>query len=182
MVKTYPVPCSREEMDALMSAASSDAYWYTLFYVAKTTGRRLGEILEVTVKDVCFEKGIMITQVLKRKRRVEKEAILTEEAVKLLRKHIRINKLKLDDKVFGAKGYRTVQYAVTRFARKAEIKHKVSFHNFRHYFITELVRKGWTWDRIAKLTGHSNPSTLMNYDHAVASDLKDEALEALKDM
>ena len=71
---------------------------------------------------------------------------------------------------------------VKTFAKKAGIKHNVSFHNFRHYLITELVRKGWSYDKIAKLTGHSSVGTLSTYDHAVATDIKEDALIALKDL
>jgi hypothetical protein len=45
-----------------------------------------------------------------------------------------------------------------------------------------LVRQGWSYDKIAKLTGHSSVGTLAAYDHSVASDIKEDALEALKRM
>ena len=71
---------------------------------------------------------------------------------------------------------------VKKYAKKSNIPHNVSFHNFRHYFITSLVKKGWSYDKIAKLTGHSSVGTLAHYDHSVASDIQEDALNALNDM
>lgn len=182
MVKTYPIPCTKEEMSKLLEAASTDDYYYTLFVVAKTTGRRLGELYNVRVKDFDSENNILVTQVLKRRRRIEKEAVLTPEASRLLKIYIIKNKFKLEDYIFRKVSYRQIQYKVKSYAKEAGINHNVSFHNFRHYLITELVRKGWSYDKIAKLTGHSSVGTLASYDHATSLDIKDDALEALKDL
>lgn len=182
MVKTYPVPCSREEMDKIIEASLGDDFFYMLFMVAKTTGRRLGEYFDVKVSDVDYEKQIMKTRVLKRRQRVEKEAILTSEVARIIKAYVIVHSLKLDDYLFRKVGYRQIQNRIKSFAKKAGIQHNVSFHNFRHYFITEMVRKGWSYDKIAKLTGHSSVGTLVHYDHAVASDIKEDALEALKDI
>jgi len=182
MVKTYPIPCNKEEIDKILEAASDNEFYYTLFMTAKTTGRRLGEYYSIKVKDIDFDKKIMVTLVLKRKAYVQKEAILTDEIARLLKQYILRNHLKLEDYVFRKVSMRMIQHAISSYAEKAGIPHRVSFHNFRHYFVTELVRKGWPYDKIAKLTGHSSVSTLVHYDHAVASDIKEDALEALKDM
>jgi len=180
MPKTYPIPCTPEEMSAILTAAFDNDYYYTLFLVAKTTGRRLGELYNAKVSNFVAEKNILVTQVLKRKRFVEKEAVLTPQAVQALNRYIHKNKLKIDDYIFRKRSYRQIQNAIKTYAKKAGVPHNVSFHNFRHYLVTELYRKGWDYSRIAKLTGHSNPGTLAIYDHAVASDIKEEALEALE--
>lgn len=182
MVKTHPTPMSKEDMDKLIEASIEDDFAYTLFMTAKSTGRRISEYYGVKVRDIDFDKGIMITLVLKRKKRVEKEAILTPEVSRLLKIYIRKNNLKLEDYVFRKYSIRHIQNLVDKYAKEAGIPYRVMFHNFRHYFITELVRKGWHYSKISKLTGHSSVGTLATYDHAVASDIKDEALEALRDM
>ena len=171
MVKVAPVPCSKEEIDKILESAGDNDFYYTLFTVAKTTGRRLGEYYGVKVEDIDFEKRIMMTNVLKRRAYIKKEAILTEEVAKLLRQYIIRNRLKVGDYVFRKVSYRQIQHAISQYAKKAGTPHKVSFHNFRHYFVTELVRKGWSYDQISKLTGHSSPSTLVFYDSSVASDI-----------
>ena len=182
MTKSDPIPCTKEEIERIIQASMDDDFYYMFFKVAKTTGRRLGEYYNVKVKDIDFDKNLMITLVLKKRRKVEREAILTPEISELIHRYIIKNKMKLDDYVFRKVGYRQIQNKVKFYAKKAEIKHNVSFHNFRHYFITELVKKGWSYDKIAKLTGHTSVGTISVYDHAIASDIKEDALEALKDI
>ena len=179
MVKSYTVPCTKEEMDSLINAAIGDDFYFTLFMVAKTTGRRLGEIYGIKVKDFHPDKNLVYTQVLKRRRHVEKEAILSPEVSRLLQNYILKNKMKLEDYVFRKVSVRQIQKRVKVFAETAGIKHNVTFHNFRHYLITELVRQGWSYDKIAKVTGHSSVGTLAVYDHAIASDIKEDIFEAL---
>lgn len=184
MPKTSIVPCTKEEVDRLIEAATDDDFFYLLFKIARKTGRRLGEYYEVQWKHIDFDRKLMITRVLKRKIKVEKEAILDDELTHLLKRYN--NKIKpkpkLEDYVFRKVGYRQIQNRVASYAKKAGISHKVSFHNFRHYFVTELFRKGWTYDKIAKLTGHSSVGTLVLYDHTVASDIADKAREDIKDL
>ena len=179
-MKTYPIPCTKEEINAIINFSIDDDFFYTLFNVAKTTGRRLGELYNVKVKDFQPDRNVLVTQVMKRRKHVEKEAILSNEVTRLLQRYIIREKFKLDDYIFRKVSYRQIQNAIKTYAEKAGVKHNVSFHNFRHYLVTELYRKGWDYSRIAKLTGHSNPGTLAIYDHAVASDIKVEALEALE--
>lgn len=175
MPKKAPIPCTKEEMDKLIEASMDDDFFYMLFKVARKTGRRLGEYYDVKVKDIDFDRKIMMTKVLKRRQKIYKEAILDDELIMLIKRHITKNKLKLDDYLFRNLSYRQIQNKTSSYAKKAGINHKVSFHNFRHYFITELFKKGWTYDQIAKLTGHSSVNVLMTYDHTVASDMADRA-------
>lgn len=185
MTKTEVIPCSKEEMDKLIAATIQDTFFNMLFKTARTTGRRLGEYYDVRVKDV-FDKPdgtkIMMTKVLKKRRKVEKEAILREDIYYQILQYIAQNKLNLEDYLFRKVSYRQIQNKIKVYAKKAGITHNVVFHNFRHYFITELVRKGWSYDKIAKLTGHTSVGTLTVYDHVIASDIKDDALEAIKDI
>ena len=88
----------------------------------------------------------------------------------------------MEDYLFRKVSYRQIQNKVKYYAKKANIDHNVSFHNFRHYFVTELFRAGWTYDKISKLTGHSSVGTLALYDHTVASDIASEARDAIQNL
>ena len=182
MGKNPVVPCTKEEIAAILDAASGDDFCYTLFKVAVKTGRRIGEYYDVQAKDINWEKKTMMTKVLKRRAKIEKEAILDDELVYLLKRYITTNKIKLDDYVFRKVGRRQIQNLVWKYADKAKIEHVVVFHNFRHYFVTQLMKEGWNYEKIAKLTGHSSPGTLVAYDHMVASDIAEDAREALKNL
>jgi integrase len=178
--KKAPVPCTKAEMDSLINAAIENEFFYMFFKVARKTGRRLGEYYQVQVKDVNLEQRVMITKILKRRARIEKEAILDDELVMLIKRYILKEHLKLDDYLFRKVSYRQIQNRVEFYAKKAGIPHKVSFHNFRHFFVTSLFKQGWDYAHIAKLTGHSSPGTLVNYDSSVAADVADEAREAMQ--
>ena len=188
MVKKPPVPCTKEEMDAILQAAKVDKYAYLLFKIASKTGRRLGEYYDIQVKDFDSEKKIMLTKVLKRKQRIYKQAILTDELTYMIDSHIRDCELKLDDYIFRwqakDKGIsmRQIQNKVKTYSKIAAVPHNVSFHNFRHYFITELFKMGWSYERISKLTGHSSIGTLAIYDHSVAEDIADDARDAIMNL
>lgn len=182
MPKSEIVSCTREEIDKIIDATINDDFFYMLFKVARKTGRRLGEYYEVQVKDIDFERKVMMTKVLKRRKRIYKEALLDDELIYLIKKYIIQEKLKLDDYLFRKVGYRQIQNKIVFYAKKAKIDHKVSFHNFRHYFITELSRKGYSHSDIAKLTGHSTVGVIAIYDHTVASDIRERAINDIKDM
>lgn len=192
MPKTHTIPCTKEEIDRLLDYAMIDEFMYMIFFVAKTTGRRLGEYYGVfnketkeweggvQVKDINFEAKTMDAQVLKRRKRVVKQALLTDETARIIKQYILKHKLKLDDYLFRKYSYRHIQHLTTKMARDAGITHKVTFHNFRHYLISHLVKKNWDYSKIAKITGHGNLGTLVLYDHVVAKDIQDDAMRDLE--
>ena len=116
MPKSYPIPCTKEEMDAIINATIDDDFFYMLFKVARKTGRRLGEYYEVKVKDIDYDRRIMMTQVLKRRQKVMKEAILDDELIMLIKRYIQKEKLKLDDYLFRKVGYRQIQNRIVSYA------------------------------------------------------------------
>jgi integrase/recombinase XerD len=175
MPKTEIIPLTREEMDRLISSAINNDFVYMLFKIARKTGRRLGEYYDVQVKDIDYDRKVMMTKVLKRRQKIQKEALLDDELIYLIKRYIQQNHLKLDDYLFRKVSYRQIQNIVSTYAKKAGITHKVSMHNFRHYFVTELFKMGWTYDKIAQLTGHSSAGTLAIYNHTIASDIGEQA-------
>lgn len=147
----------------------------------KKTGKL---IYGVKKKDLDLEKGLMKVWVLKRRQYIQDETILSPKMVRLLRGHINRNKLREEDYVFRTKGrsLRNLQNRLKKYAKEAGIEHPIKIHNFRHYFITELKRRGWTNDQIMKLTGHKTPAVLTIYDHIVADDIREKALETIEDI
>lgn len=226
MTKTKIVPCSREEINKILEASMENDFYYMVFLVLKTTGRRIAELYGnqkrkevgrkiigkkieydengkqialaktriiynrvsgqyeggVKVKDINFETGIMKVWVLKRREMIQDESILLPEIMMTIKHYIIKEKLTPEDYLFCKKDYSSIQYAIKKYAKKAGVQHNVSLHNFRHFFVTELKKKGWTNDKIAKLTGHKTPSSLSIYDHVIASDIKEQAIKDLKDI
>ena len=138
----------------------------------------------VKLQDIDLEKGIMKVWVLKRGNWIQDESILNQEAIQSIKFYLagEGKDLKKSDYLFRKVSYRGIQDAIDRISKQAGINHKVSMHSFRHYLITELKRLGWTNDKISKLTGHKTPTSLVTYDHVVASDIKAEVLRDLKEL
>ncbi|MFW6129992.1 MAG: tyrosine-type recombinase/integrase, partial [Atribacterota bacterium] len=198
-MKSQIIPLNKEEMDRLLEISMENGFFYMLFMVAKTTGRRLGELYGVEdktvikrkvvgkkrvydkdgnriiidrtipvykktnkfsygvqLKDINFEKRTMKVWVLKRRQMQQDETILTSEVVRLIREYANRWKLKPEDYVFRHYHYRHIQNRVGHYGKLAGIKKKISFHNFRHYFITELLKQGWAYNEVVKLTGHKS--------------------------
>jgi integrase len=140
--------------------------------------------LGVQKKDIDLEKGTMRVWVLKRREQIQDETILSPEVIRLLDKYMRKNRLREEDYVFRKKGriVRQLQNRLKLYAKRAGIEKPVKIHNFRHYFVTELKRQGWTNDEIIKLTGHKTSSVLAIYDHIVPTDIKEKVMGALKEL
>jgi integrase len=186
MGKTKPRRHNKEQLESVIKEAYDNEFYFTLFTVAKSTGRRLGEYLGIRVRDIAWNEGLMFTPILKRRESIVKPARLTPETQELLKQYIARNKLKEEDYLFRARCKTAIQKAIKVYAKRARdkgnnIATNFSFHNFRHYFVTELSSMGWSHEKISRLTGHLSPSTLVKYDSTDARDIKDEeSLNALK--
>jgi len=145
----------------------------------------------VKVKDINLEKSTMMMWVLKRRKYIQDETFLMPEVVKLLRTFIKKNQLKLEDYVFRRpnRSYRHMNNVLKRYAKAAQVpltkgtgnhKTSLSLHSYRHHFITELKRDGWTDDQIMIVTGHKTAAVLKTYSHIVPYDIRDKIMETVK--
>ncbi len=72
---------------------------------------------------------------------------------------------------------KTIQRAVQRFAKKAELKN-VTPHTLRHSFAKSLIDAGVSLEKVATLMGHSNLNTTRIYTTPGVQDLE----EAIKEL
>ena len=142
-------------------------------------------------KDIDYERKLMKVWVLKRRKPMQDETVLAPEILKLLKVFIKKNRIGLEDYVFRRPGrsYRNLNNVLRKYAVDAGVKTELvtsdvrtslSIHSFRHYFITELKRQGWTDDKIMVLTGHKTAAVLKTYSHIVPNDIMEETIRAVR--
>ncbi len=105
-----------------------------------------------------------------------------EEIARLIDSWIRQEKLKLEDYLFHKFSYRLIQKRIKIHAKKAGIEKNVMMHSFRHYFVTSLMKQGWSHDQVQKVLGLASITTVQTYDASSSLDMQDKARDAMKEL
>jgi integrase len=169
-----PTYLSKEEFQTLLSVVR-EPWLREIFLIAVCTGLRRGELLNLTWKDVDFQRRLLNIQSgenFKTKAGKRRSVPMSQVVCQLLLARAQRS---FDGFVFTVNGRRVVEYFVShRFkacVRAAGLNEKLHFHSLRHTFATWLVQNGVNIYEVQKLLGHSNISVTQIYSHLVASEL-----------
>jgi len=140
------------------------------------TGLRQNELINLTFKDIDFEKRILIlnNQTTLTKSRKVRSVPLCNAAYQ-----IAINRTPVADSGFvftyEQRQFKAdhLSHAFKKLIRKGGLNDKLHFHSLRHSFASLLVQKGVSLFFVSKLLGHANISTTEIYSHLRQSDLFD---------
>jgi site-specific recombinase XerD len=76
-------------------------------------------------------------------------------------------------------GRQMLLHRLQRFLKKQSMRHW-TYHQIRHFFVTELIRRGGGLEAVRMLAGHSKLEMTQRYAHATAEDLR-EVMKKLSD-
>lgn len=138
-----------------------------ILYLVYSSGLRVGEVVRLKVEDIDSER--MVVRVKQGKGRKDRYTLLSEVALKALRKYVAIERPEIWLFPGGKEGSflteRSVQKIFSKACEKAKIRKKVSIHALRHSFATHLLEGGTDLRYIQELLGHKNSKTTEIYTH-----------------
>ena len=146
------------------------------------TAQRSGKVFRLKWSQVNLDERRIILGESNSKKKVPDEIWISQPLLEIL------SRLKAErglQKVVGphvlqkinGKPYGTISTTWKTCCRKAGVV-DAHIHDLRHKAITDMGKRGYTIQQIAKIAGHSQISTTMRYTHLRAEDTR-EALESL---
>ncbi|MCF8239620.1 MAG: site-specific integrase [Saprospiraceae bacterium] len=167
-----PVFLSIQEVDQLLRA--SDNLKHTaILYALYSGGLRLGELLELQLKDIHWDRNQIMIRGGKGKK--DRSVMLSQTLKDVLRHYFDQYQPRvwLFEGQGGNRPYsaKSVQQIVKRNAAKAGIQKRVTPHVLRHCFATHLLDNGTDVRFIQELLGHKDIKTTLIYTHVTTRTL-----------
>jgi integrase/recombinase XerD len=167
---------SMEEMAELLNSINPETGKglrnRTIFELLYATGLRIGELLQLKIKDVNLQEGIILIR--KGKYRKDRYIPLIETAVRFLSRLLR-NKTREEDYIFPGLNGHLVRTTVDKVFKK-HLKHlnkkSKALHSIRHSTATHLLENGADLRYVQELLGHESIETTVIYTHALLGRLK----------
>ncbi len=138
-----------------------------LLVTAYSAGLRVGEVVRLKISDIDSKR--MTIRVTAGKGAKDRETLLSETALTILREYARVFKPK--EWLFPGEdrndhlSERTAQEVFKDAKKKAGILKPATFHTLRHSFATHLLEDGVDMRYIQELLGHGSIETTERYTH-----------------
>ncbi|SDZ03442.1 site-specific tyrosine recombinase/integron integrase [Tindallia californiensis] len=168
-----PEVLNNEEVIAVLSKVSNHKH-KAILYLVYSSGLRVGEVVRLKVENIDAQR--MMIHIKQGKGRNDRYTILSEVALKVLRKYAAMEKP--TDWLFpGGKENsflteRSVQKVFSKACQEANIKKRASVHTLRHSFATHLLEGGTDLRYIQELLGHKSSKTTEIYTHVSSKSLR----------
>lgn len=156
---------TKADVNRILAVSASNTEDHLFLKLLTHTGRRISELLALTVRNVDFNERCLWMNIGKRRKAQRRKMFLNDITLEELRSYISKHHLTNSDRLFK-RCKRSYQRLPMRYAAKSGIDKYFTVHSFRHYFITYLLKSGWSYDAIQKITGHVSIASLHAYDHA----------------
>lgn len=172
-----PKYLNEEETHALIEASRGNIRDYAILHVLAYTGIRVGELCNLKIEDIDFDKGII--HIRSGKGDKDRIVIMEERTGFALNKYLNErNRKKVDfTNVFLSERNRpisplSVERIVKKYAKISGINKRVTPHVLRHTLATTLLNHGADIRFIQSILGHASVSTTQIYTHLDNESLK----------
>ena len=176
-----PNVMSQDEVKRLMQACENLKHRCVLMLLY-SAGLRLGEVTNLLIEDVKFERKQLFVKAGKGKK--DRYSLLSERLIQELRQYLGEYRPKhwLFEGQTGDKyADRSVQMIFRKASTRAGIDARYTTHSLRHSFATHLLEKGTDLRYIQELLGHNSPKTTEIYTHVTAK-AKQKIISPLDDL
>ncbi len=160
-----PIILSQDEVKKLINACENLKH-KAILYILYSTGMRVGELINLKPQNI--DSSRMIINIIGGKGNKDRQVMLDESVLKLLREYYECYK----PKEYLFNGQFTNQYSassirqfIKTYSEKAGLKKRVYTHLIRHCSFTHMVEQGTDINLIQQLAGHSNVKTTNIYTH-----------------
>lgn len=140
-----------------------------LCLLAVATGCRLGELLDIRMEDIDLKKGTIDIN-SQRTGDGSGQPLKTLTSARIIYVHRKTLKEVLKDApctdgyLFGNESYGKVGMIIYRWLHQTpEVPEGFTFHTFRHYHATYLLKKGVDIKAVSKRLGHAGITTTLDY-------------------
>ncbi len=169
--KKLPVVLDKSEVQ-LIVASIQNLKHKTIISLIYSAGLRLGEAVEIKVKDIDSKR--MLIRIVQGKGKKDRYVMLSERLLLLLREYYKEYKPK-EYLLEGQKGdkysTRSIQAIFKDALKKANIKKNATVHTLRHSFATHLLETGTDIRVIRQLLGHNSIKTTQIYTQISTSNI-----------
>ena len=173
--KRLPVYLNYKELEDILEIPDTNTVLglrdATILELLYSTGIRVGELVNIKIKDIDFsEKRIKILG----KGNKERYVLFGDKCLHLLNRYLRESRTKLlknscDYLFLNQRGtsisVRTTEQMVDNVVKKSSVKFNVSPHTLRHTFATHMLDNGADLNSVGELLGHSSLNTTAIYTH-----------------
>lgn len=170
--KQLPAVMSLEEVQCILNSTGNLKH-KVLLSLIYSAGLRIGEALNLTLKDIDSKRMLMHIRNAKGKK--DRYVPLSKSLLPYLRKYYL--EYKPDDYLFegqfgGQYSQVSARQLYKRLVNKCGIRKKVTLHTLRHSYATHLLEDGTDIRYIQELLGHNSPKTTMIYTHVSTKNLQ----------
>lgn len=164
--RKLPIVLSIDEIQKLFNACTNIKH-KSILSLLYSAGLRVSEVINLKITHI--DSSRMVINILDAKGGKDRQVMLTQSVLELLRKYFKIHKPK--EYLFNGQNLpqyssRSINEFLKMYADKAGIENKrVYAHLMRHTSFTHMVENGTDINLIQKLAGHSSVKTTLIYTH-----------------